>query len=76
MTIVGYTQENLDKLFECFDTDKNGLVDALELLITLALASGKCIVRMSFIAFLSLLTRLRRNGYHRQTHVCILSLRL
>lgn len=41
MTISkGYTQENLNKLFECFDTDNNGLVDALELLITLALASG------------------------------------
>lgn len=37
---MGYTDDHLLDLFNAFDTDANGLVDALEMLITLALASG------------------------------------
>lgn len=35
-----FTDEQLDGLFEVFDSDKNGLIDALELEVTLALISG------------------------------------
>jgi hypothetical protein len=37
---MGYTDDHLLDLFNAFDTDANGLVDALEMLVTLALASG------------------------------------
>ena len=37
---MGFTDDQLLDLFNAFDTDANGLVDALEMLITLALASG------------------------------------
>ena len=37
---LGFTDEQLDDLFNAFDTDGNGLVDALELIISLVLASG------------------------------------
>ena len=47
---IGYTEDDLKKLFEVFDTDKNGLIDALELLITLALSSGMDIVdKLQFV---------------------------
>ena len=38
---LGFTDEQLEALFNAFDTDGNGLVDALELIISLVLASGK-----------------------------------
>lgn len=38
---MGFSDDHLLDLFNAFDTDANGLVDALEMLITLALASGK-----------------------------------
>ena len=41
---IGYTEEDLKTLFQVFDTDNNGLIDALELLITLALVSGMDVV--------------------------------
>lgn len=37
----GFSDEQLQKLFKAFDTDTNGLVDALELFVSIALASGK-----------------------------------
>lgn len=37
---VGFTDESIEKLFKLFDTDENGLIDSLEFLIALALASG------------------------------------
>ena len=36
-----YTDDQLRKLFKAFDTDNNGLVDALELFVTIALTSGE-----------------------------------
>ena len=41
---MGFSEDHLVDLFNAFDTDANGLVDALEMLITLALASGEFIV--------------------------------
>ena len=38
---LGFTDEQLEALFNAFDTDSNGLVDALELIFSLVLASGK-----------------------------------
>ena len=38
---LGFTDAQLEALFAAFDTDDNGLVDALELIISLVLASGK-----------------------------------
>jgi Ca2+-binding EF-hand superfamily protein len=35
-----FTDAQLRGLFKAFDTDNNGLVDALELFVTIALASG------------------------------------
>lgn len=40
-SLSGFTDSNLKTLFEAFDTDRNGLVDALELIIAIALISGK-----------------------------------
>ena len=37
---MGFSEDQLMDLFNALDTDANGLVDALEMLITLALASG------------------------------------
>lgn len=37
---MGFSDDQLMDLFNALDTDANGLVDALEMLITLALASG------------------------------------
>jgi hypothetical protein len=37
---LGFSDKQLDALFDAFDTDRNGLVDALETLAVLALASG------------------------------------
>ena len=37
---IGFTEKQLDALFDAFDTDRNGLVDALETLAVLALALG------------------------------------
>jgi len=37
---MGFLDDQLQDLFNAFDTDANGLIDALEMLITLALASG------------------------------------
>ena len=39
---LGFTDAQLDALFAAFDTDENGIIDALELIISLVLASGKC----------------------------------
>jgi Ca2+-binding EF-hand superfamily protein len=36
-----FSDDQLRALFETFDTDQNGLIDALEFLITVALLSGK-----------------------------------
>jgi hypothetical protein len=38
---LGFTEAQLEALFNTFDTDSNGLVDALEMIISLVLASGK-----------------------------------
>lgn len=35
-----FTDEQLTSLFNAFDTDRNGLIDALELFVTIALTSG------------------------------------
>jgi hypothetical protein len=37
---IGYKDADISKLFRCFDTDSNQLIDSLELLMTLGLASG------------------------------------
>ena len=44
---LGFTDAQLEALFSAFDTDDNGLVDALELIISLVLASGKYQVYIS-----------------------------
>lgn len=36
----GFTEDTVKGVFDIFDTDRNGLVDALELLIAIALVSG------------------------------------
>lgn len=36
-----YSDEQLKSLFQAFDTDQNGLIDALELFVAIALSSGK-----------------------------------
>lgn len=36
-----FTDAQLKNLFNAFDTDNNGLIDALELFVTIALSSGK-----------------------------------
>ena len=41
---LGFSDEQLDALFGAFDTDDNGLVDALEFIISLVLASGRYII--------------------------------
>jgi Ca2+-binding EF-hand superfamily protein len=47
---VGFSDDSLKALFAVFDTDKNDLIDALELFITLALASGMdTIDKISFV---------------------------
>ena len=38
---TGLTKADTERLFEAFDTDRNGLVDALELVVAVALLSGK-----------------------------------
>lgn len=38
--LIGISDDNVKSLFDIFDTDVNGLVDALELLIAIALISG------------------------------------
>lgn len=48
---IGYTDEDLKNLFLVFDTDQNGLIDALEMLITLALVSGMDVVDKLQFAF-------------------------
>lgn len=48
---IGYTEEDLKMLFQVFDTDNNGLIDALEMFITLALVSGMDIVDKLQFAF-------------------------
>ncbi len=40
VTNYGFTEKQVTALFKAFDTDGNGLVDALEMFITLALVSG------------------------------------
>lgn len=37
----GFTDDQLRNMFNVFDTDNNGLIDALELFVTIALSSGK-----------------------------------
>lgn len=48
-----YTDDRLRQLFESFDTDHNGLIDALEILITLGLLSGTYFIApfLNFIFF-------------------------
>jgi len=47
---VGFTDDNLKALFTVLDTDKNNLIDALELFTTLAVASGMdTIDKISFV---------------------------
>jgi len=47
---VGFNDDNLKALFTVFDTDKNNLIDALELFTTLAVASGMdTIDKISFV---------------------------
>ena len=36
----GYSEKQLSALFKLFDTDVNGLIDALEMFVTIALISG------------------------------------
>jgi hypothetical protein len=43
--------DRAQKLFEAFDTDKNGLVDALELFITIALISGMDTIDKLYFVF-------------------------
>jgi Ca2+-binding EF-hand superfamily protein len=38
---IGFTDEDVDRLFACFDSDGNQLVDSLEILIVLSLSSGR-----------------------------------
>jgi hypothetical protein len=35
-----YSEQQVGELFKLFDTDSNGLIDAMEMLITIALMSG------------------------------------
>lgn len=37
----GYSQEALRAVFAIFDTDNNGLIDALEMIATIGILSGK-----------------------------------
>jgi hypothetical protein len=46
-----YTDDQLSGLFRAFDTDSNGLIDALELFVTLGLTSGTIFV-VSFEVYL------------------------
>ena len=38
---MGFSETDIDKLFTCFDTDNNQLVDSLEIMMVLALSSGR-----------------------------------
>ena len=38
---LGFSLTELENLFKAFDTDNNGLIDALELIVTIAMVSGK-----------------------------------
>lgn len=44
-----FTDDQLRALFKAFDTDNNGLIDALELFVTIALASGVFALRPCFL---------------------------
>lgn len=46
-----FTEKQLTALFKTFDTDCNGLVDALEMFITIALISGESATFHYFIGF-------------------------
>ena len=45
---VEITEESVNALFQTFDTDKNDLIDTLELLASLALVSGKILIFLYF----------------------------
>jgi Ca2+-binding EF-hand superfamily protein len=49
--IEGIGEVEVSNLFSSFDTDNNGLVDALELISTLALLSGTCYFHSFFFTF-------------------------
>lgn len=40
-TNYGYSEKQLSALFKVFDNDANGLIDALEMFVTIALISGE-----------------------------------
>jgi hypothetical protein len=44
-----FTDDKLTVLFNSFDTDKNGLIDALEAIVAIGLLSGNCFELSFFI---------------------------
>eukprot|EP01038_Epipyxis_sp_PR26KG_P009336 gene9336-12580_t len=50
-TSYSFSDTQLSALFDCFDTDNNGLIDALELFITVALVSGMDTIDKIYFAF-------------------------
>ena len=64
---MGFSDGDIEKLFACFDTDSNQLVDSLEILMVLALSSGR------FISFIieELFKFICRNGYCGQAAVLL-----
>lgn len=49
----GYSEKQLSALFKIFDTDVNGLIDALEMFVTIGLISGKELILYAFMFNLS-----------------------
>ena len=47
----GFTEEQLSSLFKNFDTDKNGLIDALEAIAAIGLLSGSMKLRICSYLF-------------------------
>ena len=76
-----YTDIQLKNLFKAFDTDGNGLVDALELFVTIALTSGGqiCFVLCALFPFFFLnvlfylhyFSTFNRHGYSGQNLFCL-----
>ncbi len=50
----GYTEKQLSELFKNFDTDNNGLVDALEAIVAIGLLSGRLYLKYLRIFALTL----------------------
>lgn len=62
----GYSEKQLSALFKLFDNDANGLIDALEMFITIALISGNALMCYFPVnLFVSL-----RNGLCREVVLC------